>query len=203
MPAASSAEVHARGNQPDTRPVSINNAPSNTASPSAQGQRRVRSSNAARRGNSSSSGARPPARRAGSNGSPTNTENRRTHQAVVPATILLDSGACDRALVLAVEIFEECADLYARAPRLTGRPLVEAAGCLWLEPGRGRLVFESRRGGRRRARALRGDGGEMFGCEPLAALDRWRRGGASAPLELAGAWRGEQARLVWAEEVLG
>ena len=125
-----------------------------------------------------------------------------TLRAIWQAAILLDSGACDRALVLAVEIFEECADLYARAARLTGRPLVEAAGCLWLEPGRGRLVFESRRGGRRRARALGGDGGEMFGCEPLAALDRWRRGGASAPLELAGAWRGEQARLVWSESPL-
>jgi hypothetical protein len=122
-----------------------------------------------------------------------------TLRAIWQAAILLDSGACDRALVLAVEIFTECADLYARAPRLTGRPLVEASGCLWLEPGRGRLVLESRRAGRRRARALRGDAGEMFSCEPVAALDRWRRGGASEPLELVGVWRGEEARLAWSE----
>ena len=49
-----------------------------------------------------------------------------TLRAIWQAAILLESGACDRALVLSVEIFEECADLYARARRLTGRPLVEA-----------------------------------------------------------------------------
>jgi hypothetical protein len=122
-----------------------------------------------------------------------------TLRAIWQAAILLESGACDRALVLAAEIFAECADLYARAPRLTARPLVEAAGCLWLEPGEKRLVFESRRGGRGRARAPRAEAGEMFACEPLAALDRWRRGGKRAPLELMGVWRGEQARLVWGD----
>ncbi len=125
-----------------------------------------------------------------------------TLRAIWQAAILLDSGACDRALVLAVETFEECADLYARAHRLTGRPLVEAAGCLWLEPGRGHLIFDSRRGGRRRASARCELVGEMFGCEPLAGLDRWRRGLASGPLELVGTWRGEQARLVWSESPL-
>jgi Beta-ketoacyl synthase, N-terminal domain len=115
-----------------------------------------------------------------------------TLRAIWQAAILLEAGVCDRALVLAMEIFEECADLYARARRLTGRPLVEAAGCLWLERGHGRLVFESRRGGHRRARAA-----ELFSCEPLAALQRWRREPVSRPLELTGAWRGEHARLRW------
>ena len=122
-----------------------------------------------------------------------------TLRAIWQAGILLDSGACDRALVLAVEIFEECSDLYARAPRLVGQPLVEAAGCLWLEPGKGRLVYESLRGEGRRTRAPRADSGEMLGCAPLAALDRWRRGGGVSPLELVGAWRGERARLIWDE----
>ncbi len=122
-----------------------------------------------------------------------------TLRAIWQAAIWLESGTCDRALVLAVETFEECADLYARARRLTGWPLVEAAGCLWLDPGQGRLVFESRRGGPRRRNRLREEAGEMFGCEPLAAIDRWRRGPASEPLTLAGAWRGEEARLVWSE----
>jgi beta-ketoacyl synthase-like protein len=122
-----------------------------------------------------------------------------TLRAIWQAALWLGSGVCDRALVLVVEIFDEGADLYARAPRLVGRPMVEAAGCLWLEPGRGRLVFESLRGVGRRVRPPVPDGGEMFGCAPLAALDRWRRKGALPPLELAGAWRGEQARLVWDE----
>ena len=120
-----------------------------------------------------------------------------TLRAIWQAAILLESGACDRALVLAVEIFDECADLFARMRRLVGRPLVEAAGCLWLEPGRGELVFESARGARSRTRGLREEIGETLGCEPLAALDRWRCGAASAPLELSGHWRGEHARLVW------
>jgi hypothetical protein len=122
-----------------------------------------------------------------------------TLRAIWQAALWLSSGACDRALVLAVEIFDECADLYARAPRLVGRPLVEAAGCLWLEPGRGELVFESQRGAGRSARAPHQDVGELLGCAPLAAVERWRRRGALAPLELMGAWRGEHARLVWQE----
>ena len=123
-----------------------------------------------------------------------------TLRAIWQAALLLESGTCDRALVLAVEIFEECEDLFARAPRLVGRPLVEAAACLWLEPGQGRLVYESARDAGRRTRVQRDDDGEMLGCGPLAALDRWRRGGGVVPLELRGAWRGERARLVWDQD---
>ena len=90
------------------------------------------------------------------------------------------------------------ADLYARARRLTAPPLVEAAGCLWLERGRGRLALETRRGGERRRRHE--EDGEMFWCGPMAALDRWRRGPASGPIDLSGVWRGEAARLVWSED---
>lgn len=125
-----------------------------------------------------------------------------TLRGIWQAALWLDGNVCDRALVLTVEIFDECADLYARVPRLGGRPLVEAAGCAWLEPGRGQLVFESRRGAGSRAERLGCEDGEMFGCAPLAALDRWRREGALAPLQLTGAWRGERARLVWHEEAV-
>jgi hypothetical protein len=124
-----------------------------------------------------------------------------TLRAIWQAAILLDTGACDRALVLAVEIFQECADVYARVRRLVRWPLVEAAACVWLEPGRGRLTFESRRG-RPRAHPLPEDAEGLFACQPLAALDRWRRAHASAPLELKGSWRGEDARLVWSESAL-
>ena len=40
-----------------------------------------------------------------------------TLRAIWHAAALLGAGACDRVLVLAVEIFEECADLYALAGR--------------------------------------------------------------------------------------
>ena len=124
-----------------------------------------------------------------------------TLRAIWQAALLLDRGECDRALVLAVEIFEECEDLFSRAPRLVGRPLVEGAACLWLEPGQGRLVFESSRADGRRSRVTGVDDEDMLGCGPLAALDRWRRGGGKTPLELCGVWRGERARLVWDQDV--
>jgi hypothetical protein len=117
-----------------------------------------------------------------------------TLRAIRHAAVLLDETACDRALVLAVEVFEECADLYERSRRLLGQPLVEAAGCLWLERGAGDLVFEARRDGRRSGRSA--SGSELMSCGPLAALEAWRRSPAG-PLELRGSWRGETARLVW------
>ncbi|HET7876745.1 MAG TPA: beta-ketoacyl synthase N-terminal-like domain-containing protein [Methylomirabilota bacterium] len=117
-----------------------------------------------------------------------------TLRAIRHAALLLDEEACDRALLVAVEVFDECADLYTRGRRLLGRPLVEAAGCLWLERGTGELVFESSRAaghGRRRA------AGELMSCGPLAELDAWRRRPNGEPLELEGSWRGEAARLTW------
>jgi 3-oxoacyl-(acyl-carrier-protein) synthase len=122
-----------------------------------------------------------------------------TMRAVALAAALLESGACDRALVLAVEIFEECADLFARARGRLARPLVEAAGCLWLEPGEGTLSFDQRRGGRRETGGARQRLGEMLACEPVAALALARDGGATGPLRLQGAWRGESARLAWSQ----
>jgi len=121
-----------------------------------------------------------------------------TLRAVWHAAALLEAGACDRALVLAVEIFEECEDLYARGGRLAGAPLVEAAACLWLEPGRGEIRLEPGGGGRGTS-ALARRLGETLCCEPLAALDAWRRAGAAGTLDLTGRWRGQRARLVWTD----
>jgi len=121
-----------------------------------------------------------------------------TLRAIWHGARLLEAGACDRALVLAVEIFEECADLYARARRLTGQPLVEAAGCLWLERGRGSFRLEPGGGGRGEV-GLRRRLGQTFSCEPLAALDLWRGRGAAGTLDLRSRWRGETARLVWTD----
>ena len=122
-----------------------------------------------------------------------------TMRAIARAATLLESGACDRALVLAVEIFEECADLFERARGRLARPLVEAAGCLWLEPGEGTLVLDHRRGGRRETGGARQRLGEMLACEPVAALALARDHDAGGPLRLQGAWRGETARLAWSQ----
>lgn len=117
-----------------------------------------------------------------------------TLRAIEQAARLLDSGTCDRALLLAVEIFEECADLYAGHRRFTRWPLVETAACLWLERGEGELRFESVRGGGASPAAR---GGERFAAGPLADLREWLDRAPTGPVELSGRWRGERARLHW------
>jgi len=118
-----------------------------------------------------------------------------TLRAIWYAATLLGSGTCDRALVLAVETFAECADLYARARRRSAPPLVEAAGCAWLEPGEGRLDLRVRRSSRDAGGDLERRLGETFACGPLAELAVWRRAGGVGDLRLHGRWRGEAADL--------
>ena len=119
------------------------------------------------------------------------------------AATLLASSACDRALVLAVETFDECADLYARGRWLVGRPLVEAAACALLEPGTGALSYAEQRGRRPAGPAATGIErrlGEAFACTPLVELGVARAAG-TAPLDvrLTGVWRGSEAVLRWVE----
>lgn len=124
-----------------------------------------------------------------------------TLHAIRHAATLLDAGACDRALVLVVETFAECEDLYRRSRRLAGRPLVEAAGCLWLEPGEGVLRLEDEGGrGAAEAEAIRRRVGETFACEPLAALALWSHAGRDTLPALSGRWRGERVRLCWTRD---
>ena len=54
-------------------------------------------------------------------------------EALWQAAMLLTSGQCDRALVLGVETFTGCADLYTSGRWLLRSPLVEAAVCIMLE----------------------------------------------------------------------
>ncbi len=58
-------------------------------------------------------------------------------QALWCAASWLTEGRADRVLVLAVEAFHEVRDLFGRARRLYGGPLVEGAACLLLEAGTG------------------------------------------------------------------
>ncbi len=122
-----------------------------------------------------------------------------TMRAVLRAAALMESGACDRALVLTVDVFEECADLFERGRGGLARPLVEAAGCLWLEPGEGTLSLSHERGRKRDAEAARERFGEMLACEPIAALAIARERGAREPVSVHGAWRGATARLAWSQ----
>src|SRR5262245_5351419 len=54
-------------------------------------------------------------------------------EALWQAATLLTTAQCDRAIVLAVETFQECAELYARGRWLLGTPLTEVAACLVLD----------------------------------------------------------------------
>jgi hypothetical protein len=54
-------------------------------------------------------------------------------EALWQAVTLLNTDQCDRALILGVETFSECEELYARSRRLLSTPLVETAACLLLE----------------------------------------------------------------------
>jgi hypothetical protein len=117
-----------------------------------------------------------------------------TIDALWHAARLVATGSSARALVLAVETFDECADLWQRARWLIGRPLVEAAACVVLAPGPARpaaaaVAARWRDAARRRA-------GETLACEPLVALALAGAAG-EATLAISGAWRGDRAAIAW------
>lgn len=107
---------------------------------------------------------------------------------------LLAAGRAARALVLAVETFEECAALWARGRWTTPRPLVEAAACAVLEPGGPAPAYQPvgapptslEAAAERRA-------GATLACGPLVALALARRRGGIA--RVSGCWRRRRAAL--------
>jgi 3-oxoacyl-(acyl-carrier-protein) synthase len=104
-----------------------------------------------------------------------------TREALWHGAGLLGRGACERALVLAVEIVEECADLFARARWLADRPLVEAAAAVLLTPDDG-VGGDPVRAAEPLLAAVTRRTGETFACAPLIALALARaEAGAEAP----------------------
>lgn len=117
-----------------------------------------------------------------------------TVDALWQASVMLAARRATLALVLAVETFEECADLWARGRWATPRPLVEAAACAVLagqgegvEYGPGEAsTFETMAA--RRA-------GETLSCAPLVGLALARAAGMSSA-RVTGHWRGRRAQVV-------
>jgi 3-oxoacyl-[acyl-carrier-protein] synthase II len=109
------------------------------------------------------------------------------------AATLLAAGRCERALVLAVETFAECEDLWARGRWAVRGPLVEAAACAVLEGGGGvRYAVATAPAAletlaRRRA-------GETLACEPLVGLALARDAGEQHAA-LTGQWRGRRTAV--------
>jgi len=120
-----------------------------------------------------------------------------TIDALWQATRLLAGGRCERALVLAVETFEECAALYARGRWLVRRPLVEAAACALLVPGALRARYDAPRTPSTLETLARLRAGETLACAPLIALALARDGGAAGSVSVTGEWRGRRAGLHW------
>ena len=120
-----------------------------------------------------------------------------TIDALWQAARLIADGRCERALVLAVETFEECADLYSRGRWLVKRPLVEAAACALLVPGARRVRYEAPRTPSALETLARARAGETFACGPLIALALARAAGAADSVTLTGEWRGRRAGLYW------
>ena len=114
-----------------------------------------------------------------------------TIDALAHAATLIRRGACERAVVLAVETFAECEALHARGRWLVERPLVEAAAAALLEPGSpcaGRDVNDGVAAG--------ADGwrGTTLAAGPLIALARAQADGVPM-LTVRGRWRGREASL--------
>jgi hypothetical protein len=110
------------------------------------------------------------------------------------AGALVGSGACSRALVLAVETVEECAALYARGRWLLRRPLVEAAACALVVPGATPLRYVSATADTELERLARVRAGETLACAPLIALALAVERGAGAA-RVTAEWRGRRAAI--------
>jgi len=120
-----------------------------------------------------------------------------TIDALWQATRLLASGRCERALVLAVETFEECAALYARGRWLVRRPLVEATACALLVPGTMSARYDAPRAPSALEALARARAGETLACAPLIALALAGNGREGESVSVTGEWRGRRAGLSW------
>jgi hypothetical protein len=112
------------------------------------------------------------------------------------ASTVLRSGRAERALVLAVETFAECEDLWARGRWTARGPLVEAAACALLD-GAGDVAYGAvdAAGALETLAARRA--GQTLACGPLIGLGLARDAGA-AEARLTGHWRGRRTAVTLA-----
>jgi 3-oxoacyl-(acyl-carrier-protein) synthase len=122
-------------------------------------------------------------------------------EALWQAATLLRAGRCERAVVLTVETFAECEDLWARGRWAVRGPLVEAAACALLE-GDGDVRYAAATvpapletlAGRR--------AGETLACGPLIGLALARDAG-DEQASLTGQWRGRRMGVTLALATAG
>jgi hypothetical protein len=107
---------------------------------------------------------------------------------------LVASGQCERALVLTVETFEECAALWQRARWTLPGPFVESTACGLVGPGEAPMTYRARAEASLLAGAAETRAGRTLACAPLVALALARATG-SASAEVSGTWRGRTAAI--------
>jgi hypothetical protein len=116
-----------------------------------------------------------------------------TVDALWQAGRLLRDGRCDRAVVLAVETFDECEDLWRRARWTIPAPLVEAAVCALLVPATDGAAGHIEPDAALEA-AVQTRAGSTLACGPLIALALACEAGARAA-SVTGTWRGRRATI--------
>ena len=109
------------------------------------------------------------------------------------ASTLLGAGRADTVLVLAVETFDECAELWARGRWVTPRPLVEAAACAVLDGDGGEVAYGPRTVSTLETLAAR-RAGQTLACAPLVGLALARAAGMPSA-RVSGRWRGRRAQF--------
>jgi 3-oxoacyl-(acyl-carrier-protein) synthase len=109
---------------------------------------------------------------------------RTTTEALWQGATMLRQGACQRMLILGVETFVDCADLFGKARWLVRRPLVEAAVAVLGVPGEedGEPVDM----GEPAMALVRARAGETLACAPLIALALARQRVALESVKTAG-----------------
>jgi hypothetical protein len=126
---------------------------------------------------------------------------RATIDAIWQAARLLAARRCRRALVLAVETFAECEDLWARGRWAARGPLVEAAACALLE-GDGHVGYGPADGPAPLETLAVRRAGEILACVPLVAAALAREAG-QPEARLTGEWRGRRAAVTLALPAAG
>ena len=109
------------------------------------------------------------------------------------ASTLLGAGRADTVLVLAVETFDECAELWARGRWVTPRPLVEAAACAVLDGDGGEVAYGPGAVSTLETLAAR-RAGQTLACAPLVGLALARAAGMPSA-RVSGRWRGRCAQF--------
>jgi hypothetical protein len=107
---------------------------------------------------------------------------------------LVGEGRCQRALVLAVETFEECETLWRRGRWTFPGPRVESAACALVAQGAVGPVYRAVAECSPLEREVETRAGRTLACAPLVALALARREGRRAAI-VSGTWRGRTAAI--------